>query len=54
MLTVIDRLELVAAQQISQLPCVDAVTLVAVVQQGDSERGSHTTTSRDVRLDQVV
>ena len=53
MLTVIDRLELVAAQQISQLPCVDAVTLVAVVQQGILARIAHHD-FRDVRLDQVV
>ena len=53
MLSVIDRLELVAAQQISQLPCVDAVTLVAVVQQGILARIAHHD-FRDVRLDQVV
>ena len=51
--TVIDRLELVAAQQFGHLPCIDAVTLVAVVQQGILARIAHHD-FRDVRLDQVV
>ena len=53
MLPVIDRLELVAAQQLGQLPCVDAVTLVAVFQQGILPRIAHHHL-RDVRLEQVV
>jgi len=53
MLSVLDRVELVAAQQISQLPCVDAVSFVAVVQQGILTRVAHHD-FRDVRLDHIA
>jgi hypothetical protein len=53
MFPVIDRLELAHAQQLGQLPRVDAVTLVAVVQQGILARIAHHD-FRDVRLDQIV
>ena len=52
-LAVIDRVELVQVQQFGQLACIDAITLVAIFQQGIPTRIAHHQ-FRDVRLQQVV